>query len=330
MKNRNLEDVLKEKFQQHELPANPSSWKIIQNHLNTPTQNTSIVYYLFAACFVGILLAVGILLYRNNNKTVNPIAVHKNLPSKQNKKEKPVLEISQEKIRTDVKKVSPIKKDIEKLPLPTFIVSTNANIKEQILPDSSLISLNKFSTINYKVIPEKSRMLDLKGEAYFHIKPNKSLPFKITSGNAFVEVVGTTFNIRNYGLDSVLILVEEGHVIFGRKDNPLKFVHLQAGDKGLLSNTGIYKINGFDRNDLAWKTGNIVFKNTKMSQAVSTLEDYFKIKIRVSNSSVLNCHVTAKFKHPDLNKVLDLFSALINIKYIKQNNEYILTGKGCE
>lgn len=332
MKKRSLENILKEKFSGQELPATPGAWEKIQGRLNkSGRKNTR--YYLAAACIAAIAIVLFILLMMN--PPVSPTAptalVKKSdekivLRNKENKRSVSEEEHSLPKTVAVVKE-----KNVHKPIKQNLFVSVSANNKqEKYLPDSSLVSLNTFSKVEMQFGPDGSRNLKMEGEAYFKVKNIHNIPFRIEAGNSVIEVIGTAFNVRVYSLDSVEVLVDEGKVRFRNKDNVQHSVVLVAGEKGVLGHGSAQKVNGFSKNELAWRTGEIEFKKTKMSEAIHVLEDYFKTKIRVSDQGVLNCHVTAKFRQPRLDKVLDLFASLIQIQYEKKDQEYVLTGKGCD
>lgn len=67
-----------------------------------------------------------------------------------------------------------------------------------VLPDSSQVWLNENTTLTYpKAFEESARELSLNGEAYFEVTKNKHKPFRVTSKNMSVEVLGTKFNFKS-------------------------------------------------------------------------------------------------------------------------------------
>ncbi|NII27771.1 DUF4974 domain-containing protein [Pseudoflavitalea sp. X16] len=68
------------------------------------------------------------------------------------------------------------------------------------LPDKSKVWLNAESRISYPtVFAGKERRVEVTGEAYFEVAKDPSKPFIVSTGNAEVRVLGTHFNVRNYG-----------------------------------------------------------------------------------------------------------------------------------
>lgn len=68
------------------------------------------------------------------------------------------------------------------------------------LPDKSKVWLNAESRISYPTIfTGKERRIEVTGEAYLEVAKDPSKPFIVSTGDAEVRVLGTHFNVRNYG-----------------------------------------------------------------------------------------------------------------------------------
>ena len=96
------------------------------------------------------------------------------------------------------------------------------------LPDGSVVTLNKNSSLNY---PSKfkgnKRAIALKGEAFFNVTPDKENPFVINVNDVEIKVVGTSFNVRSEnGVTEVI--VETGVVQVTRNN---KMVELRPAEK---------------------------------------------------------------------------------------------------
>jgi ferric-dicitrate binding protein FerR (iron transport regulator) len=74
-----------------------------------------------------------------------------------------------------------------------MVAQAGQNVLVDTLPDGSVITLNKRSTITY---PSKfkgdTRAIALKGEAFFSVAPDKKKPFIISVNDVQVTVVGTS------------------------------------------------------------------------------------------------------------------------------------------
>src|SRR5690606_7580202 len=91
------------------------------------------------------------------------------------------------------------------------------------LSDGTKVYLNAQSKIILpNVFSADSREVKLEGEAYFDVAKNPNKPFVIRTKGAVVQVLGTSFVVRNYeGDHSVQTVVEEGIVSFRSENKPV-------------------------------------------------------------------------------------------------------------
>jgi len=98
----------------------------------------------------------------------------------------------------------------------TFLqVSTGQDeLKKVQLPDGSEVWLNAKTELRYLPGFRQHRQVELSGEAYFDVKPDRAHPFRITTADSVeITVLGTRFNVRSYAsLSATAVAVEEGSV----------------------------------------------------------------------------------------------------------------------
>ncbi|HQS52026.1 MAG TPA: FecR family protein, partial [Daejeonella sp.] len=143
----------------------------------------------------------------------------------------------------------------------TNTIQTPKGGKYQVrLPDGSKVWLNSASTLSYPTtFAGNERKVQLKGEAYFEISPNKNIPFRVQSGNQIVEVLGTHFNINSYDdEDYVKTTLLEGSVkvILNSKPNVVSNTRLlKPGEQSLTksSRSDIRIENADTEKAVAWK-----------------------------------------------------------------------------
>ena len=203
--------------------------------------------------------------------------------------------------------------------------------KEFHLPDGSKVWLNRNTTLSYaEDFEAKERKVTLSGEAFFDVKKAEGKKFVILSQNARTEVVGTSFNVKAYEKEKVIVSVVTGRVAFSSEKNEEERIFLEPGFKGILE--GEKKITREkigNENIIAWKNNKISFENTNLKEVVSTLKDYFGQEIKVENPQILNCHFTGTFDNPEIKEVLEILTISINSSYQQKEGLYILEGQGC-
>jgi ferric-dicitrate binding protein FerR (iron transport regulator) len=213
---------------------------------------------------------------------------------------------------------------------PDVIIYTAANERKDIsLPDGSKIILNSSSSVKYKKkFNNETRDIFLQGEAFFDVAKNPERPFIITTADSRTEVLGTSFNLKeNTKSGSVVLTVSTGKVKFTSTKTG-EFKVLTAGEAAIVSDGEVSETE-LDLNSIAWVSKKMVFRDAPMKQVISTIQDYFKVEINVSDTNINNCHFTAEFDSPKLTDVLDVLSRSLQLTYTIKGKQVNLSGKGC-
>lgn len=205
-----------------------------------------------------------------------------------------------------------------------IVVKTLHEKKEIILADKSKVTLNVNSELAYpEHFAKNSRVVGLKGEAFFEIEKNKSKPFIVETGKVSTKVLGTSFTL-NAKDDIVEINVVSGKVEFFNTEKPSSKIILIKNQKADFVSGNIIKKENTDPNFLSWKTGILTFKNTPLKMVFLTLEKHFYKKIKIENELNLNSTLTTTFKNEVIENVFDELSIVTNFEYkIKMDTVYI-------
>jgi len=193
---------------------------------------------------------------------------------------------------------------------------------EHKLPDGSVITLNKFSSISYsKTFKGDTRSIEFEGEAYFDVAKDPNKPFVINANGAEVKVLGTAFNlIAEHGFAE--LTVTEGKVQFSDlSDN--ESVVLTVGERGKIVDGRITSLKNKDFNFLSWKTKKLYFKQGEILKNVaSDLERFYNVTVEFEDDSIELMPVSEhSFDNDDITYILDLFSTLHNLKYTIEDNK---------
>jgi ferric-dicitrate binding protein FerR (iron transport regulator) len=209
-----------------------------------------------------------------------------------------------------------------------FAYSSKEGTKKYILRDGSEVWLNSNSTISIRNdFNIKNRTISLDGEAYFEIAPDKDLPFIISAGGTFTEVVGTSFNIKaNHTDKNIRVTVFSGKVTFYVAGENNSSKHLLAGDRGVYNTESrqIWKEVKFNStNDLAWKTGRILFKDASLSEVCEVISDFYKVKVLADPQIAEIKNFTGSFQQASLDEVLEIIELTLDIDFVKKGNRIV-------
>lgn len=196
------------------------------------------------------------------------------------------------------------------------------DIREIILPDSTIVTMNKNSSLKYIIHENKKvRRLKLNGEAYFNVKPDKNKPFIIQTNNVIVKVLGTSFNIKSD--ENIEVTVTSGKVAFYDKHINFKKIILKKDDKGIYNTkrNDFIKMENDNLNFLSWKTGELQFKNEPLAEVCKVISEYYHVKIQINENNIKNISVTTKFDNQSLEEIIKVLSLTLDLQYkIDENN----------
>lgn len=331
-----MDKILREKFSEYEGKPSPLAKEAIFKELSKTKNeerpiakvlNTKEKVYRYAVA-ASIVLALGIGSYM----VVKSTFTSQNTVSKVTQQN-----IVTESIQPDqeeiIKEPLAIKEPIPSVETRFSVINyiTKEKIKVIILPDSSKVYINKNSSLSYSTASfnDEERIVELNGEAYFDVAKKSERPFVIHAGRSRVEVLGTSFNVKSVSGASEVI-VESGKVSFSSKSKKAKKIILTRGEKGILDpNNKVRQTQKINPNELSWKTRKLVFSKTPMKEVIYEIERYFGIDIEVTEPLVFKCKYTGVFEEPSKEQVLKIIAISIHGDYSKENDIYILTGKGC-
>lgn len=200
------------------------------------------------------------------------------------------------------------------------------------LPDGSTLYLNRQSDVDYpETFASDERSVKLSGEAYFAVKHDSERPFTIVAGDIRITVLGTKFDVRNYNEKTISVVVNEGRVRV-ETINGDQQCELRVGERADYDRTAktLTKSQNGDPNYLSWQTGLLVFNDVPFGTVVETLARHYEQKIKIENTALNNCRLTAKYQNYSLDKVLSILVLTFNITVEEHDSTYIINGKGCD
>ena len=160
------------------------------------------------------------------------------------------------------------------------------------LEDGTEVWLNAESRLIYpEVFNGNERRVELYGEAYFKVAPNKEKPFVVTSAGQEVHVTGTEFNIHNYKEDtSVYTTLVNGSITLKPQSYGSGELVLTPGHQAVFSKTNYHAdVRTVDTNTVTcWKDGRFVFEDQTLEQIMCTLSRWYDFTYEFKNKELKN------------------------------------------
>ena len=163
------------------------------------------------------------------------------------------------------------------------------------LPDGSRVLLGPGSVLTVSAFAGGSREVTLDGEARFSVVHDAAHPFVVHAGSASIRDVGTVFTVHSDRGHMVRVAVVEGTVAVRTSSDSAEST-LHAGDRATIEVGGRIHAEraALSGDDLAWTTGQLVFRDAPVSQIAADLRRWFGIELRV-DPSLATRRLTATF-----------------------------------
>lgn len=221
---------------------------------------------------------------------------------------------------------------------PKQIITRYGHIQKVVLPDQSVVILNGNSEISFSKEWKSGqpREVWLKGEALFEVKhinrdtlnirPYEN--FIVHSNKLNIEVLGTTFNVRNRR-NRVNVSLISGKVKISEASGNGSL------NKGLVMHTGdvidyrsrkeVLKKKTENPEKVArWTNRRLFFSNTTLGEIAASLEDSYGYKVTFSTSDLPALKIGGEIDVASVHELLETISTSLHVKVLtKEQSIYI-------
>lgn len=205
-------------------------------------------------------------------------------------------------------------------------VFADTEVQKIMLPDSSVIYLNKGAELKYSTAKLKrfNRRVSLKGEGYFEVKKD-SRKFVVQTHNFDVQVLGTKFNINTNEANSEIALTE-GNVrlynFYAKRNDiymaPNDFVSYNAASQTAKQ----FKINA--KLYTVWKDKYISFDDFSLEEVGKIIEKVFNKTVVIKNADFANKKLSGTAPTDNLNDLTTALSEILGKQIQTQNDTIII------
>ncbi len=189
--------------------------------------------------------------------------------------------------------------------------------REIVLADGSRIVVAPLSRL--AMVGERSAKLV--GEAYFVVVHDSRRPFRVETGDATIEDLGTSFVVRaGSARQPTFVAVEEGIVSLapatarGRSGTLI----LREGESGTVSGAGAVRSDSATwSRGLAWTRGEIVFEDLPLRAVARELNRWFGITVLLADPSLEARTLTARLSSESVDESLEAIDLSLGLKHTR-------------
>ncbi len=213
------------------------------------------------------------------------------------------------------------------------VSSRQGMVTQFALADGTKVWLNSCSELQFPIrFTGKVRDVKLKGEAFFEVVKNEKFPFRVNANVLKIEVLGTSFDVVNFENDSQSeVVLVSGKVALSSRDGQVSkdFGIMKPGQRVIYEKKEQNIIASEVDVDkyIAWRDGNLIFRDDSMEEVVKRLSRWFNVEITINDPEIKNYIYKATFRNENLIQVLNLLKLSAPIDYRVTNRNILPNGE---
>lgn len=212
---------------------------------------------------------------------------------------------------------------LNRQPVKEMIVQAGQSVINDTLPDNSVVTINKGSSIAYpSAFKKNTRQVKLEGEAFFNVTPDKNKPFVVDVNDVRITVVGTSFNIKSSD-GNTEVVVETGIV---RVEKAGKTIELRANEKLVTTpaDTVLKKGGLKDRLYNYYRSKEFVCIDTPLWKLIEVVNEAYNVHIVIGREDKKDEPMNVTFYNESLEQVLIVIAESSNLSVTKKGDQIIL------
>jgi transmembrane sensor len=187
------------------------------------------------------------------------------------------------------------------------------------------IELNTDTVVRFRMTGEERTVWLEKGEAWFHASHDASRPFNVIVGKHRVTDLGTEFFVRR-DPDGMEVTLLKGRAALSTEG--AQTAMLSPGDDavaGPASMSITRKTPQKLADELAWRRGMLVFRNTRLADAVREFNRYNATKFVIADPSIADLKLSVEIQNDNCEGFLQLAETVLNLRVNREGNDFLIS-----
>ena len=196
------------------------------------------------------------------------------------------------------------------------------------LTDGTQVEMNTDTRLHSEITAKRRLVILERGEAYFEVFHDAKRPFVVQAADRQIVDIGTKFSVRRNG-DQVNVLVAEGEVRVeapGSK-HPSSSVLVKANG-AVIAKAGetlvMKKLRHAVDEDLAWRSGVLVFDQKTLAEAAAQFNRYSSKQIVVKGEA-RNLRIGGSFRTNNVSAFATLIKEGFGLNVVEDGNTIVIS-----
>jgi len=197
-----------------------------------------------------------------------------------------------------------------------------------LLEDGTLVNMNTQTKIKLDFSKQFRRVELIQGEAVFNVAKDIKRPFRVYSGFAVAEAIGTSFNVYREDKITTITVVEGKVGVFNHLDNK-HYPTLTQGEQITVNHTSkvaeVKRVNTDQA--MSWTTRRLIFEKESLEKIVNEINRYSHRKIIINDPILKQKNISGVFGVNDPKALLIFLTKVgnINVQELNENKGWLLT-----
>ncbi len=191
--------------------------------------------------------------------------------------------------------------------------------------DRTQIELNTDTLVRYRMTTRERTVWLEKGEAWFHVAHNAANPFTVIVGTHRVTDLGTEFIVRR-GAGDMEVALLKGRAALSTQG--AQTAMLTPGDEAVATPVSMSVTRKTPRelsDEFAWRRGMLVFRNTRLADAVKEFNRYNQTKLIIADPSIAGVKFSAEVKTENFEDFVNIAQTVLNLHVDRAGNDILLS-----
>ena len=192
------------------------------------------------------------------------------------------------------------------------------------LEDGTKVWLNADTYLKYPVrFAGNARRVELRGEGYFEVAKD-GRAFSVQSASGVVQVMGTSFCVRDYEGEPAMTTLVTGKVAFVAPGGAR--LELEPGEQAYVAADGRLEKREVDvREFTAWREGWFVFREAPLGEVMQMMCRWYDVEVFYQSPDIQEMRFTGNLKrYSTIETFLKLLSVPCEIKYTVKGKTVVL------
>lgn len=185
------------------------------------------------------------------------------------------------------------------------------------LTDGSRVRLDTDSRLRVRMSDGRRSVELIEGQAMFEVAHDPARPFVVSTTDASITAVGTVFEVRRIGEETKVVLLA-GAIDVDKAGTESAPERLQPNQQSAISR-GASRVTTVDAAAVtSWTTGNLVFVDTPLAEAVAEMNRYLTDPIILDAPSVAGTSINGVFRSGDRAAFVSAASHLLSLRAVSE------------